>query len=1127
MLAVSAGACVCSTAGLIAATGGGDAGKTKATRKKPVRQGPTRTAGTAGPKAAPAPGRGGQAHVFVSAQGLRADSSRVFGIYQGDRCVKVARMGQKTPVPPGQYDVRMGFQSGWVSRPLTLKPGQDVVVPTGLFRFRDLTPSRLPTTVPQILYRGDTYLATGYQGQTARLLAGTYTVLYHMPADGKAAEPVRSWRTIGPFPVRWKNRVPIDTAWPPEQTPVPDFSKPCEVNKKKLTWRSMPSGSQVRLNPAPYGMAVFYAAAELQGEGGETVELAVTSRGPMKAWLNGELIRQVPYDRRAYSARRTSAFAKLRKGGNALMVKATASKSGNWPLSVTVERWRSYQVVLRDGDAPSGAAGPIGIGAPEGIELPAPIPGIEGIVFVQVPDLRNGRSGLHGEQFRIVRRPQNSRICTLAPAGPDGRLTNLTGKHLAAAINPDLSYDGRKVIFSGRRTTRRDDHWNIYEMNVDGTGLRQITRGIRDCFDPYYLPNGRIIFSCTKDGFRDEYDRDYPPLLHTCDPDGSDVEKISFNLSSDTHSIVLHDGRVLFNSWQHHGDHEGVAGNFSLCTVLPDGTSFNLFAGNELRRDRMSRTMGYPQQLADGRVVFVETAGHRLYNTGSLTAVHPRKPLSTRQVLTPGILYTGHNLAGRYASPYPLPDGGMLVSYSPGRCTALLTGDPAEDPRLGIYLFDFDSGRPGRLVFDDPTCQDYDALAIYPRPLPPIIPRMVVDGSKTGTMFCINAYLNDRPKQKSRVVVGNLPPAEPGEIKAVRVVEGFGVEDKDPARHRSIVIEILQMSFGSGSNGGNNFEQKRIVGYAPVEPDGSFNIEVPADTVLSLQTLDARGMATETQLTWTWVRPGETRMCIGCHEDRESALSNADCLAMHRPADLVAPPPEQRRTVDFRRDIMPIIEKKCSGCHKAEDPAGGLDLRKGFELVFHRAGCTGRKINAALFNHAYESLLQAPPSRVGTLVVPAAAKYSPLIWRLCGEKLAFSDSRNPYKKECRQMPPGKPLTDAEKKLFVEWVDLGAQWDNIPGEDDLPGYDAAHSRKLAVEAERLVSRLITDPEQAFKTRCLECHDMRKMSSMQTMPHSRMPALLGRMVAKRKGWIKDQEVPLILQHIHKTCPKGKGK
>jgi hypothetical protein len=228
-----------------------------------------------------------------------------------------------------------------------------------------------------------------------------------------------------------------------------------------------------------------------------------------------------------------------------------------------------------------------------------------------------------------------------------------------------------------------------------------------------------------------------------------------------------------------------------------------------------------------------------------------------------------------------------------------------------------------------------------------------------------------------------------------------------------------------------------------------------------------------------------------------------------------APEPEERYTVDFRRDIMPIIESKCSHCHNADDPAGGLDLRSGFEMVFHRKGRSGRNIKAALFNHAYESLLQAPGNRVGTLVIPGAARHSPLIWMLYGRQLAPADARNPYKKTVRRMPPRNPLTDAEKMLFVEWVDLGAQWDNIPGEDALPGYDADHSAVLAAEAEAELRVPILNPQQAFTVRCMECHDNRTLRKLDTYSDTEIPALVERMANKKKRWIYPEEIPLIIQ------------
>ena len=109
---------------------------------------------------------------------------------------------------------------------------------------------------------------------------------------------------------------------------------------------------------------------------------------------------------------------------------------------------------------------------------------------------------------------------------------------------------------------------------------------------------------------------------------------------------------------------------------------------------------------------------------------------------------------------------------------------------------------------------------------------------------------------------------------------------------------------------------RRLVGEAPVEADGSFNVEVPADTPLLLQTLDERGLALAT-CGWIWVKPKETRGCIGCHEDPERIPENEYVLALRRPSNRLTLPPEQRRSVSFREDIAPMLQKHCAtaDCH--------------------------------------------------------------------------------------------------------------------------------------------------------------------------------------------------------------------
>ena len=115
------------------------------------------------------------------------------------------------------------------------------------------------------------------------------------------------------------------------------------------------------------------------------------------------------------------------------------------------------------------------------------------------------------------------------------------------------------------------------------------------------------------------------------------------------------------------------------------------------------------------------------------------------------------------------------------------------------------------------------------------------------------------------------------------------------------------------------------------------------------------------------------------------------------------------------------------------------------------------------------------------------------------------------------MPPKKPLPAAERKLFVEWVDLGAQWDNIPGEDPLPCYNAKESRRIAMEINKKLLLPILNAEEAFRVRCLECHDTGKLAPLKTITPARLAPLMKRMIAKRSGWIKPQEIPLITNYI----------
>jgi hypothetical protein len=68
---------------------------------------------------------------------------------------------------------------------------------------------------------------------------------------------------------------------------------------------------------------------------------------------------------------------------------------------------------------------------------------------------------------------------------------------------------------------------------------------------------------------------------------------------------------------------------------------------------------------------------------------------------------------------------------------------------------------------------------------------------------------------------------------------------------------------------------REIIGYAPVEPDGSVMVKVPADVPLAIDVLDRQGHRIfPRHRNWLQVRPGEVRECGGCHDPSREGVSH-------------------------------------------------------------------------------------------------------------------------------------------------------------------------------------------------------------------------------------------------------------
>lgn len=562
-----------------------------------------------------------------------------------------------------------------------------------------------------------------------------------------------------------------------------------------------------------------------------------------------------------------------------------------------------------------------------------------------------------------------------------------------SASDPDVSFDGLRIVFAGKR--KAADAWNIFEMDIDGSNLRQVTSGQGDFRSPGYQsslytlkpvgvpsePEYHLTFvACTS--AMNECGGSPATSLYACNLDGSAVRRLTYNLSSDMDPFIQSDGRLLFAGWQRSSLNHGLLGRVVLFGVNIDGTDFAAFSTDEGKRIKHM-----PCTTAKGLAVFVEADRLPWDGAGALGSVRLRRPLHSYRPVT-------RESDGLFHSPSPLPDGTILVSrrsnngsdtHAVGRL----------DPSTGRF----------ELIFDDPACHDIEAKAICARSEPDGRSSVVNIENPNGWLYCLDVGLSDLKLPK-------------GTVQRLRVIEGIPPAPPSDALQSTTAVPTLA--------------QRRILGEIDIEPDGSFNIEIPANTPIELQTLDADGMALR-KCGWIWAKNREPRGCIGCHEDRELTPQNLLVQAVTRPSVKLTLPPERRRTVDFRGDIMPIVAGKCAGCHNKPDAS--------LRLAPEASPATTSGANS-LPNGAYANLLAADdkPGH-GKYVHPGQARTSPLIWNIFGRNTSRPwDGAASQKPLIMKMPPptATALTESETRAFVEWIDIGAAWENILASEHLLG-----------------------------------------------------------------------------------------
>ncbi len=513
----------------------------------------------------------------------------------------------------------------------------------------------------------------------------------------------------------------------------------------------------------------------------------------------------------------------------------------------------------------------------------------------------------------------------------EGRLTG-TKLDTGSFRSLDLSYDGKEILFAyaecgeaikdaeslkgvdpdsakrmlGRWTRTKSFH--VFRANVDGTGLRQLTDGPWNDFDPVFLPNGRIaMISERRGGFGRCHGRPVPTYtLYSMNGDGGDILPLSYHETNEWQPSVNHDGMIVYTRWDYIDRGDCIAHHPWI--TYPDGRDPRAMHGNypTSRRARPDQEMSI-RAIPNSPKYVATAAPHHGQAYGSLVIFDPRLEddgeMGPIRRLTPEVRFPEVERGGQvYGSAWPLSDDYHLCVYSNARAPH------------GVYLVDSFGNK--ELLYADSSIACLDPMPLRPRTRPPVIPHATAVGkpnstgkspakipaNAAGTVAVMNVYDSLKPWPEGT------------KVKALRVIQLFPKSTYN--------INVPDIGIGSESLA------RGVLGTVPVEADGSAHFTAPAGKLIYFQALDAAGLAIQSMQSGTYVHPGEKLVCQGCHEPRHKTASPSTNtpLAMRRAPSVLAKDAEGSWPLAYPRLVQPVLDRSCVPCHTKNAKKGAPDL---------------------------------------------------------------------------------------------------------------------------------------------------------------------------------------------------------
>ena len=515
---------------------------------------------------------------------------------------------------------------------------------------------------------------------------------------------------------------------------------------------------------------------------------------------------------------------------------------------------------------------------------------------------KRGQLGLpvnHKCNTGIERTGYDNEIAALGPVHPSGKMRTIfrpEGRRYVGEI--DLHYDAEKMLF----TMPTGPTWQIFEIGADGAGLRQVSSGEHpdvDNFDACYLPDGRIVYASTASytAVPCWHGKERACNIYLMDGDGSNVRQLCFDQDLDLHPAVLPTGQVIFSRWDYTGPMHIYLR--PLMAMNPDGTGQRAVYGSN---SYWPNALYYPRGIpgAPGKIVAIIAGYHGVPRMGELGLIDTTKGSHGASGFVQRIPGRGKpvetvirdNLVDKswpkFLHPFPLSDKYFLVAAQ------LVQNGP-----WGIYLVDvFDNILP---ICVRPEFDLFEPIPLARTPKPPAVPDRVDLDRDDAVVYLDNVYSGP-----------GLTGVPRGTVKKLRIV----------AYHFGYPGMAGPDKIGCGGP----WEVMRILGTVDVHKDGSAMFEVPANTPLSIQPLDEQGKAVQLMRSWFTAMPGETVSCVGCHEQSQQIPVLRQKLAAARPAAQIEPWYGPPRGFDFEREVQPVLDEYCTGCHNGETRPDGSEI---------------------------------------------------------------------------------------------------------------------------------------------------------------------------------------------------------